>query len=254
MLRPLKACLFAMLLPFAAQAQQAPLKLDETADAGVLEKTAEAKIESLLGMRVSSIANSPIPGLFEAVTNRGLFYITSDAKYFVHGRVYNLDEGMRNETEETLSVLRLDGMKAFDNDTIEFKAENERHVITVFTDITCGYCRKLHNEIDEYNRLGITVRYLAFPRSGIASKSYNDMVSIWCAKDPQYAMTNAKAGGRVDSATCEQKVAEQYSFGQQVGVTGTPAILLKDGSLVPGYQPASKMNEALTAMVSQNRQ
>lgn len=206
---------------------------------------AKNKIETNLGMKVSAIGDAPIQGLLQVETDKGLFYSSPDAKYFMQGRIYNLDEGMRNETEVTLTEMRHQGMDKFKDSTIEFKAKNEKYVVDVFTDITCGYCRKLHNEISEYNNLGITVRYLAFPRGGLNSQTYQDMVSVWCADDPQKALTNAKGGDGVAPKTCANQVAQQYQFGQSIGVNGTPNIILPDGSMIPGYQPPAMLEQAL---------
>lgn len=203
------------------------------------------KIETTLGLGVSAIADAPIPGMLQLVTNRGLFYATADGKYFMQGRIYNLDEDMRNETEVAISGMRLDGVAEFSDSVIEFKAKNEKYVVTVFTDITCGYCRKLHNEMGDYNDLGITVRYLAFPRGGLNGKTYEDMVSVWCAEDQQEAMDVAKGGGNLSTAKCSNMVANQYNFGQKIGVSGTPNIIMPDGSLIGGYQPAKQLIETL---------
>lgn len=211
------------------------------------ETVAKDKIETLLQMQVSSVADSPVDGILQVMTERGIFYVSKDARYLLHGRIYNMDEGMRNETEEALVGVRKDGVARFSDDVIEFKAKDEKYAITIFTDITCGYCRKLHNQIEEYNAKGITVRYLAFPRGGLGSKSHEDLVSIWCAEDKQAAMTNAKAGGSVAPKTCETKVAEQYQFGQQIGVTGTPAIVLDDGTMEPGYRPPEALLQLLAS-------
>lgn len=209
------------------------------------ETVAKSRLEEMLKLKVSSVAEAPVDGLLQVMTNRGLFYVSKDGKFLVHGRMYNMDDQMRNETEEALGTVRIEGVKQFDGDMIEFKAENERYAISVFTDITCGYCRKLHNEIEQYNKRGITVRYLAFPRGGVSSPSYDDMVSVWCSDDQQQAMTDAKAGESIESKNCKTSVADQYMFGQQVGVTGTPAIILEDGSMIPGYQPASELEKVL---------
>ncbi|MCV2883560.1 bifunctional protein-disulfide isomerase/oxidoreductase DsbC [Aestuariibacter sp. AA17] len=203
------------------------------------------KVEKVLGLEVSSVADAPVDGLLQVITNRGLFYISQDGKYFMQARIFNLDEDMRNETEEALGEIRNEGLKKFENDAIVFKAKDEKYVVNVFTDITCGYCRRLHSQIAEYNDLGITVRYLAFPRGGMQSQSFEDMVSVWCAKDPLEAMTTAKSGDAVKPAKCENPVAEQYEFGQLVGVTGTPNIILPDGSLIGGYQPAPMLLQSL---------
>lgn len=206
------------------------------------------KIQSTIGMKVSSIADSPIAGLLQLETDKGLFYSSEDGKFLLQARVYNLDEGMRNETEVALSKMRLAGVEEFKDSVIEYKAKNEKYVVDVFTDITCGYCRKLHGEMALYNDLGITIRYLAYPREGLQGATYKNMVSVWCATDPKTAMNEAKNGQSVVAKNCATKVAEQYAFGQQVGVNGTPNIILPDGSLIPGYQPPKMLEQALKAL------
>lgn len=213
-------------------------------------KVANDKLENLLGLEVADIKPSPINGLLEVLTDRGLFYVSEDGKFFVQGRVFNIDERMQNETELALSSVRLEGIKRFEDSMIEFKAKDEKFKVTVFTDITCGYCRKLHNEIESYNKAGITVQYLAFPRAGLNSQPYQDMVSVWCSEDQQSALTEAKNGSSVRSKECNgEKVAQQYKFGQQVGVSGTPAIVFENGTMVPGYQPAGQLLKALEAAI-----
>jgi thiol:disulfide interchange protein DsbC len=209
----------------------------------------KAKLQASLGMQVSSIGDAPVSGLLQVMTEKGLFYTSEDGKYLLQARIYNIEDGMRNVTEEALGSVRLGGLKEFKDAFIEYKADKEKYVVNIFTDITCGYCRKLHNEMDQYNALGITVRYLAFPRGGVNSNSFTDMVSVWCADDKQDAMNNAKAGGTVANKNCETKVAEQYAFGQRIGVNGTPNIIMPNGSVIPGYQPPKQLEEALKAIL-----
>ncbi|MFT4808796.1 MAG: thiol:disulfide interchange protein DsbC [Paraglaciecola sp.] len=209
----------------------------------------KAKVQAGLGMQISSIGDAPVTGLLQIMTEKGLFYTSQDGKYLLQARIYDIEEGMRNVTEDTLEKLRLGGLVEFEDAVIEYKADKEKYVVNIFTDITCGYCRKLHNEMAEYNDLGITVRYLAFPRGGLNSSTYTDMVSVWCADNKQEAMDNAKAGGTVASKNCETKVAEQYAFGQKIGVNGTPNIIMPDGSVIPGYQPPKQLEEALKAIL-----
>jgi thiol:disulfide interchange protein DsbC len=209
----------------------------------------KAKLQASLGMQVSSIGDAPVSGLLQVMTEKGLFYTSEDGKYLLQARIYNIEDGMRNVTEEALGSVRLGGLKEFKDAFIEYKADKEKYVVNIFTDITCGYCRKLHNEMDQYNALGITVRYLAFPRGGVNSNSFTDMVSVWCADDKQEAMNNAKAGGTVANKNCETKVAEQYAFGQRIGVNGTPNIIMPNGSVIPGYQPPKQLEEALKAIL-----
>lgn len=203
------------------------------------------KLENQLGLTVETISDAQVPGLLQVSSDRGLFYVTEDARYFMQARIFDMNNDMANVTENALSDMRLKGADKFADSAIQFKAKNEEHVITVFTDITCGYCRKMHKEIDQLNALGITVNYLAFPRAGLQSPVYEEMVSIWCASDPQKALTAAKQDKSIESKTCENKVAEQFKFGQSVGVSGTPNIILSDGTLIPGYQPAGVLAQAL---------
>lgn len=170
-------------------------------------------------------------------------HATADGGYFLVGDLYRIEEsGPVNESEEAkiqqVENLPIDKM-------VVFSAQEEKAHISVFTDITCGYCRMLHSEINELNDLGITVRYLAFPRAGIDSEPYNQMVSIWCADDPQKWMTNAKLGKKVPENDCQNPVADQYLLGKSVGVRGTPTLVLSSGKLIPGYVPAAKLAQEL---------
>ncbi len=213
----------------------------------------KTKIESTLGLEISAVDDSPIPGLIQLVTDRGVFYASKDGTYFLQAKIFNLDENMHNETEKVLSELRLKGISEFQDSTIEFKAQDEKYVVYVFSDITCGYCRKLHNEIAKYNNLGITVRYLAFPRAGIVSKTGNEMMSVWCSENKQEAMSAAKAGDQVlveefiSTKMCAKNVEKHYKFGLKVGVTGTPNIILPNGAMI-SYQPPLQLEKILKDM------
>lgn len=124
---------------------------------------------------------------------------------------------------------------------IIFKSPQEKHVVTVFTDITCGYCHKLHEQIKDYNALGITIRYLAFPRQGLNSQTERDMASVWCSANPKDAFTQAMNGGNVQPATCDIDISKHYTLGVQYGIQGTPALLLDNGTLIPGYQSPKEL-------------
>lgn len=198
-----------------------------------------------LGLQTSKIEPTPIEGLLQVSTNRGVFYTSTDGTYFMQGRLFNMDKGMENLTDKAMSSMRLEGMAEFKESMIVFPAKNEKHQITVFTDTTCGYCRKLHAQMDDYNDLGITVRYMAFPRGGLNSRSYDEIKSVWCAADQKNAMTKAKTSGEIDLARCDAPIEQHYNLGQAVGVTGTPAIMLDDGSMIPGYKPPQALFEML---------
>lgn len=205
------------------------------------------KLSEMLDVEVISMQDSPIDGLYQAMTNRGVLYISRDGSKMFHGSLYDLDKGMKNLTEAALAGPRIEMMKPLEDHMLVYKAKNEKHVVTVFTDVSCGYCRKLHSQMADYNKLGITIRYLAFPRAGVPSANADEMSAIWCAKDPLKAMTEAKAGKSVSSATCDAKIAEQYTLGMTFGVNGTPAMVLEDGTMIPGYQPPADLLRTLEA-------
>ena len=208
-----------------------------------------ARFESRLRIKILSVSDSSVPGILQITANNGIYYASENGEFFINGRIYRVGQQIIDETEEALKKYRLEGVSRFSDSSIEFKADKEKYQITVFTDATCGFCRKLHNEMDILNDLGISVRYLAFPRAGINSPTYRDAVSIWCSSDTNKAMNTAKAGKQVMRASCENEVAEQYNFGQAIGVNGTPNIILPDGSVINGYQPAQQLLQSIQAAV-----
>ena len=202
---------------------------------------------------VKAVSASPVEGLHMVELESGrVLYATADGKYFVQGALIEVNDGQpRNLT----SIAEARNIGAVINDLpqqelIVFAPEQPKTHITVFTDVDCGYCRKLHAEIDELNELGIEVRYAAFPRGGMQSRAASVMQSVWCAEDPKAALTAAKQGKDVDDASCTNPVARQFALGQQVGVQGTPAIFLANGVMIPGYQPAAQ----LAAIALENQQ
>lgn len=207
----------------------------------------KAKLSRTLGFNIASIKSSPMAGVVEVITDQGLFYASADGNFLIQGKMYGLGENISNLTEESLAEVRVNGMAKFSDAMIVFPAKDEKHVVTVFTDITCGYCRKMHDQIEDYNDKGITVRYLAYPRAGVKdragrySQGFKDLRSIWCHEDPEQALTKAKSGSNVATRICDKPIEDEFNFGRQVGVTGTPAIMLANGMMVPGYQDPSKL-------------
>jgi len=201
----------------------------------------------LPGVTLDDIKPSPLPGVSEVLVGPRLFYISDDGKYLLQGSLIDLDT-RTDISEERRKDIRLDAInKVGSDDMIVFPADKERHTITVFTDLDCGYCRKLHKEMDQFNAEGITVRYLMYPRAGIGSPSYNKAVSVWCADDRRAALTRAKLGEEIAPRTCDNPVKDQYELGGLLGVTGTPALILDNGELLPGYVPAKRLAQALDA-------
>ena len=210
------------------------------------EEKIRAAIQSLVpGATIDSIADAVIPGLVEVQVSGQVAYVSEDGKYLFQGSIYDIN-GKKDLTEASRAEVRQTALKDFGKDKrIIFSPANPKHTVTVFTDIDCGYCRKLHDQIADYNAQGIAIEYMFFPRAGVGSESYDKAVSVWCADDRKAAMDVAKSGGNVPAKTCDNPVAEQHALGQAMRIQGTPALLLDDGSMLPGYVPADKLRQAL---------
>jgi thiol:disulfide interchange protein DsbC len=199
-----------------------------------------------------AISETPIEGILMVQINGDIVYASADGQYLIQGRVVNLDT-REDLTETAKSEVRRELLDGIDSSKqIAFAPEEPEYELTVFTDIDCGYCRKLHAQMEQYNENGISIRYMAFPRAGIGSKSYDKAVSVWCADDQQEAMTQAKMGSDPDPLQCDNPIAEQYQMGMALGVTGTPALLTNDGTLIPGYVPPEQLRERLDKMAAAN--
>ena len=198
----------------------------------------------LPGFKPEQVTPSRIPGLFALVYGPNVFYMSADGRYIVRGDIIDIAEGI-NVTDIARKKLRIDAVESLgEGSMIVFSPEQVKGTITVFTDITCPYCVKLHQEVGQLNDNGIKVRYLAFPRVGVPSSVADDMASVWCADDPHQALTDAKAGLGVDPKICPNPVKRHYYMGNKVGVSGTPAIVLEDGSLLEGYVPYLRLTDA----------
>lgn len=207
---------------------------------------------SVLNLEVPSDAISPseIDGIYVVRYGLEVLYITADGRYLVRGDIIDLQQ-RRNLTEGQRRLGRLEVLGTIaPEDFIVFAAKQEKRTLTVFTDIDCPYCQKLHGEVELLNEAGITVRYLAFPRGGIKSPAYQRMVSIWCATDRPAAMTTAKTGGAIEEKNCENPVLAQHQLGLQIPVRGTPTLVLDNGEVVGGYVPAAELIQRLGVDVS----
>jgi thiol:disulfide interchange protein DsbC len=197
-----------------------------------------------------AISETPIDGILQVQINGDIVYMSADGNYMLQGRIIDMETRV-DLTEASKSGLRQKLIQDIDpTRQITFSPEEPDYELMVFTDIDCGYCRKLHAQMDEYNKQGIAIRYMSFPRAGVGSRSYDKAVSVWCAADPQLAMTQAKLGGEPDPEQCDNPVAEQYQMGIELGVTGTPALLTSNGQLIPGYVPPEQLRARLDNMAS----
>lgn len=186
-----------------------------------------------------------IPGLSEFISGSRLYYVSDDGETFVEGSLIDV-QANKDLTEARLGETRVGELEKVGLDNmIVFKPKKPKHFIYVFTDIDCGYCRKLHSEIDQYLNAGIEVRYLFFPRAGLGSDSYNKAVAVWCAKDRQEALTKAKKGEAIEMKQCDNPVKRHMELGEEFGAAGTPMLVTEKGSIIPGYVNAISLAQGL---------
>ncbi len=216
---------------------------------GSVESELKSKIEKAIpGLKVTAVSDSVIPGVFEVDSNNEeMLYVSADGAHFMVGDMYKVaDRGLVNITEQRREEKRAELLATLkSSEFISFAPEAPKSRIIVFTDIDCVYCRKLHQEVPDLNALGIQVDYMAYPRAGMGSKSWDKAVSAWCADDRKQALTDAKQGKSIPEKVCDSPVEAQYRLGQRLGVTGTPAILLENGEIIRGYMPADALAKGL---------
>jgi thiol:disulfide interchange protein DsbC len=205
----------------------------------------QALKKAMPSIKVDSIKPSEVKGLYEVIMGANIYYVSDDAKYLIQGRLVDL--ATRTDlTEAKLSGTRKLALEKLGVDKmIVFKPKIGKYKVSVFTDIDCGYCRKLHSEIDQYLSQGITIQYLFFPRAGKGSDSYNKAVSVWCSDDRNAALTAAKKDQKLPAKTCVNPVDEHMQLATDFDVKGTPMIVTEKGNVFPGYLPAKQLVEAL---------
>lgn len=223
-----------LLLSATASAQSVPESLTET-----LSINGEP-------MPVEHVSVTPMDGLYQVqLTNGESFYVNADGSYFLVGDLYaNQESGLVNLTEQARNQERAEVIASIpEEERIVFRGVDEpKATIVVFTDTSCPYCTRLHETVPELNEAGIAVHYLAFPRSGMNGEAARVMQQVWCSENSQEALTQAKQGESLSgSASCDNPVASQYQLGIALGVQGTPAIVLPDGKLMPGFMPAERL-------------
>jgi thiol:disulfide interchange protein DsbC len=205
----------------------------------------EALAKAMPSVKVDSIKPSEVKGVFEVMVGANIFYMSEDGKYLLQGRLIDL-ASHTDLTEEKLGGVRKAAIdKVGEENMIIFKPKIAKYQVTVFTDIDCGYCRKLHSEIDQYLAEGIKVRYMFFPRAGKGSDSYKKAISVWCSDDRNAALTQAKKGTDPKEKSCKNPVDQHMQLAEDFEARGTPLIVTEKGTLLPGYVPAKQLAEIL---------
>ena len=211
---------------------------DENAVRSILSK-------SMPSLKIDAIKSSEVKGLYEVTVGSSILYISEDGKYLLQGHLIDI-EARKDLTDLKLAGIRKNTLEKLGEDqTITFKAKDDKYNVYVFTDIDCGYCRKLHSEIDQYLAEGISVHYLFFPRAGKGSDSYHKAVTVWCSDDRKSALTAAKKGEKMEQISCKNPVDAHMQLGADFEVRGTPMIVTEKGNVFPGYVPAKRLAQAL---------
>jgi thiol:disulfide interchange protein DsbC len=214
-------------------------------------KTVKSAIEAKLpGIEISHIEQSPIANYYQAFFNNEMIYVSADGRFIFTGNLIELSEQAPiNHTQAAIAnrdarqaPMRAETIAQLDeSDMVVFKATNEKHVITIFTDVDCAYCRKLHKEMPQLNAAGITVRYLAYPRAGLGSTAHKKLVSIWCSPNKQAAMNEAKLNRKFSDITCQNPLDQHFNLTRKFNLSGTPSLILEDGELIGGYLPVDDL-------------
>lgn len=234
----------------AANAKDAPAAAAASAKSKAAPGTPEARARAALksldpNMPIERIEDAAVPGFQAAIVGGQVIYVSDDGKYLLQGTAYDI-AARKDLGEEAMKDLRVELLRDIPlKDRIVFAPKDPRYTVTVFTDVECGYCRKLHGEIAQINAQGIAVQYVAFPRMGLGSEDFRKMVSVWCAADPKTALTAAKLDRPIATRECTNPVAMQFRLGQRMGLTGTPLILAQDGTALGGYLPPEQLRKAL---------
>lgn len=213
-----------------------------------LEEIENRVAERLPGIGITSLSETPVDGLYELISDGQIYYVDEEAEYLIDGSVIRLSD-RANLTDSRLGGIHMSLIEEIgeENMLIYTPEEESSRSITVFTDISCGYCRRLHSEMETLLEEGVSVRYLLFPRAGLGSQGHKDLESVWCADDPQEAMTNAKAGGKIVPMACDTPIEQHVALAERLGLRGTPLIYTDSGEKIPGYREAS----VLASMVNQ---
>jgi thiol:disulfide interchange protein DsbC len=201
---------------------------------------------------VSDIAKAPLPGFYQALVGGRLVYVSADGTYVMDGRLLNA-RAQRDLTADSMNAIRREALAAVPaSQRIVFAPPHPKYTVTVFTDLDCAYCRALHEHIAQFNKDGIAVEYLFWPREGLVkvpsgrpTDSYTKSISVWCSPDRKAEFTAAKAGKAIKPATCANPVADEFHLGERIGVTGTPTIIAADGSILGGYLTPDQLLHAL---------
>ena len=234
----------------AQVAADAPI-LGAGVDAAGLKTVRQALAKLAPGVEVNVVNRTPLPGFYQVIASGQLVYVSTDGKYLMNGDLVDLGAKKSLNDAAWAAFRKAELARVPASARISYAPAHPKYRITVFTDVTCPYCRVLHEHMAELNKEGIAVDYMAWPRSGVLddagrpTATYKAMVSAWCAADPKAALDAAFAGREPRPATCANPVQQEYELGEKLGVNGTPAIFTASGRQIGGYLPPAQLLQVL---------
>ena len=238
--------LFAALLVTGLAGQAAFAQTGPAGAAAAKPDPRATIVKKIDGIKLEDVRISPVTGVYEVTHGADISYISGDGRYAILGDLVDLDSDI-NLSENRRRAIRARIIETVpESEMLVYSPKDPKYTITVFTDIDCGYCRRLHSQIAEYNKLGIRVRYMFFPRSGPDTESWHKAEAVWCASNRTDALTRAKNGENIKSKKCPTDIVKRdYELGNKLNVTGTPAIFLASGEMLPGYAPPAELAQYL---------
>lgn len=237
MLRKLLLAIVAGGLAFGACAADSAAGVNGNAE----KLVRQAVLRLAPGVQIDSIKSAGMPGFYQVIASGRMVYVSTDGKYMFNGDLIDLTSRNNLSDVAWAAFRKAELAKVPESQRIVFAPANPKYRVTVFTDVNCGYCRALHQHVAEFNKDGIAVEYLAWPREGVTTTAgnltptYKEMVSVWCAADRKVAFTAAKNGQLPKSASCANPVKDEFDLGVKLGVSGTPTIIGQNGMVLGGY-------------------
>lgn len=242
----MKLCSRLFILAIFAAAPSFVFSAGAGSESASIESLKKAFLEKVPGLEITQIKETPINDVFEVVIGAQVVYTDGSARYVIEGDLIDLAT-KRNFTEESRAIIRKTKLEELgEENMIVYTPKTVKHTITVVTDIDCPYCRRLHEEMDEYLKSGVKVRYVFMPLKG--QSDFDTTVSVWCSDDRNIALDMAKSGSEIEKTSCDNPVKKHLLLARQIGVRGTPAIILENGEMLPGYVPVEKMVKQLNVL------
>lgn len=198
--------------------------------------------------RITEVRESAIKGLYEVVMGRNVAYTDESGRYMLFGHLYDMKE------QKDLTAQRLDEINKIDvsalplADAIKTVKGDGSRKLYVFSDPDCPFCQRLEREtvplLDN-----VTIYTFLYPLEGLHPDAKRKAETIWCAKDRAKAWEDfMKSGTLPEGVTrCDNPVERNIRLGSSMGINGTPTIILGDGTMVPGFVPASELERRLSA-------